>query len=578
MRPATARADRAAQPDARDAARQYIARGWSVVDVPARAKAPTRHDWQHARLTADDIDPAGNIGLLLGEPSGGLTDVDLDAPEAIAAAPYLLPQTDMVHGRASRPASHWWYVITGDEARTTRYRDPHGATLIELRSTGAQTIVPPSTHPSGEVLTWESDGEPARVDATTLRRAVARVAACAMVARRWPQGSRHEVALALAGLLLRGGVAEDGAARFVEAVARVASDSEWRDRVRAVHDTYADTGPRTGGPRLAQLLPDGEQVVAKLREWLGLRGEIIEVARPPLRVVNVAEFLRLEFPARENILTPWLPRQGLALVHAWRGVGKTFFGLFVAAAAATAGRFLKWEAPIARHVLYVDGEMPGIVMQERLARIFAATTPSPDPDFLRLLTPDLQEHEMPDLSTERGQAAIEPHLAGVDLVVVDNVSTLCRSGVESEAESWLPVQGWSLALRRRGISALLFHHDGKAGLQRGTSRREDVLDSVIALKRPRDYRPEQGARFEVHFEKSRGFHGPDAEPFEASLIDDGAELVWTVASLEDRLTERVAALLKDGMRQRDAARELGIGVASINRHAKKARALGLLDG
>jgi hypothetical protein len=50
------------------------------------------------------------------------------------------------------------------------------------------------------------------------------------------------------------------------------------------------------------------------------------------------------------------------------------------------------------------------------------------------------------------------------------------------------------------------------------SRREDVLDTVVNLRRPEDY--EQGARFEVHFDKSRGFMGKDAEPFEATLSDD----------------------------------------------------------
>ena len=30
-----------------------------------------------------------------------------------------------------------------------------------------------------------------------------------------------------------------------------------------------------------------------------------------------------------------------------------------------------------------------------------------------------------------------------------------------------------------------------------------ALDTVIALRRPEDYSPEQGARFEIHFEKLR---------------------------------------------------------------------------
>src|SRR5262245_25946651 len=109
MRAAGARAE-ASQTDAREAARQYIARGFAVVPLPARSKRPERAGWQHGGFTADDIDPAGGIGLLLGELSGGLIDVDKDTPEAIAAARFFLPHTDMVHGRASARESHSWFI------------------------------------------------------------------------------------------------------------------------------------------------------------------------------------------------------------------------------------------------------------------------------------------------------------------------------------------------------------------------------------------------------------------------------------------------------------------------------------
>lgn len=71
------------------AARGYLARQWRPIPVPRAEKAPTRSKWQHVGVTVDDLRqyfPGGheNIGLLLGDPSGGLADVDLDAGEAIA--------------------------------------------------------------------------------------------------------------------------------------------------------------------------------------------------------------------------------------------------------------------------------------------------------------------------------------------------------------------------------------------------------------------------------------------------------------------------------------------------------------
>jgi RimJ/RimL family protein N-acetyltransferase len=69
------------------------------------------------------------------------------------------------------------------------------------------------------------------------------------------------------------------------------------------------------------------------------------------------------------------------------------------------------------------------------------------------------------------------------------LSALCRVSEENEAGDWVPIQSWILSLRRRGITVLLLHHAGKSGAQRGTLRREDLLDVVIKLKHPADYSP-----------------------------------------------------------------------------------------
>ena len=135
----------------------------------------------------------------------------------------------------------------------------------------------------------------------------------------------------------------------------------------------------------------------------------------------------------------------------------------------------------------------------------------------RLITPDFQDSGIRDIASSEGQADINEYIDDFDLVVIDNLSTLARSGRENEAESWLPIQEWALFLRKMGKSVLFVHHAGKGGQQRGTSRKEDVLDTVINLRRPQQYSPADGARFEVHFEKTRGFDGDDAKPFEATL-------------------------------------------------------------
>lgn len=291
-----------------------------------------------------------------------------------------------------------------------------------------------------------------------------------------------------------------------------------------------------------------------------------EAAR--LTPIALDEFLRRQFPPREMILAPWLPVAGLAMLYAPRGAGKTHTALGVAYAAASGGKFLRWQAPKPRRVLIIDGEMPAAALQERIARITAEEAQEPpDPAFLRILASDLHRDGLPDLSDPMSHRLFNDAIGNAELIIVDNLSTLCRTGRENEAESWGQVQGWALAKRREGKSVLFVHHAGKGGAQRGTSRREDVLDTVINLKRPEDYNPEEGARFEVHFEKARGFMGTDAEPFEATLSTRG----WTMRDLKDVLEDQVIALADEGLKQRDIAKELGKGLGTVNRILRKHR-------
>ena len=288
-----------------------------------------------------------------------------------------------------------------------------------------------------------------------------------------------------------------------------------------------------------------------------------------LVVLDIRDFLALDIKPRELILAPVIPFQGLVMVYAARGIGKTHFALHVSYAVASGQTVFRWKAATPRRVLYIDGEMPASAMQERIAGIVASYRQEPTPGFMRIITPDTQPDFMPNLATPEGQAAIAPYLEGVDLLVVDNLATLCRAGRENESEGWLPVQEWILSLRRRGMSALLVHHANKGGGQRGTSSREDVLDTVISLRRPQDYRPEEGARFEVHLEKARGIIGDDAKPFEAKLIQNGDALVWACRDIEDMELEMVARLHADGLPIRDIAEETGLSKSKVGRLVKR---------
>jgi putative DNA primase/helicase len=315
---------------------------------------------------------------------------------------------------------------------------------------------------------------------------------------------------------------------------------------------------------------DVVELIRGARQKFDIPDAAIEQAESaPLRAVGLQSFIKLDLPERKMLFGPWLPEQGLVMAFSETGMGKTYFALNVAYAVATDGEYLGWRATEQQRVLYLDGEMPARTMQDRSRAIAGLDPPEDLNDWFQVITPDLQEGVMPDLSTKEGQARIDPHLPGVKLVVIDHLSAFCRTGVENEAEGWLPMQSWILDLRRRGLSVLLIHHAGKSGLQRGTSRREDVLDTVIRLKRPKDYEPEDGARFEVHFTKHRGFAGEDASPIEAKLTTDGlGRAHWDVADLGDKLSEEIRELKADGLSIREIATRLGISKGKVERRLK----------
>lgn len=262
---------------ARDAARRELRRGRRPIPIPPGQKQPSHKEWQRLIMGEDDLDryfaDRSNVGVLNGVPSGNQVDADLDCPEALLIAPRRLPPTGSIFGRPGKPRSHRIYVCN-PLPQTNQFRDVDGAMLLELRSTGTQTLFPPSTHPSGEEVVWEEDGEPAGADGDALLAAAGWVAAACLLARHWPAtGGRQDAVLALAGGLLRLGWTAGETATFVSSVAEAAGDEETRKRVDAVEYTarrLSEHRTATGWRRLAQFV--GSDVVDRVRMWLGVQG------------------------------------------------------------------------------------------------------------------------------------------------------------------------------------------------------------------------------------------------------------------------------------------------------------------
>jgi AAA domain/MarR family len=295
-----------------------------------------------------------------------------------------------------------------------------------------------------------------------------------------------------------------------------------------------------------------------------------------LRIATIAELLTHTFPKREPVLAPAFTLGSLNMVFSQRGIGKTHTALGIAYAGASGNSFWTWTASRPFKTLYIDGEMPGEALQIRLAEIVKANEKEPGTDYFRLLTIDLNEGQMPDLSTLNGQIAIEDYCLDAELIIVDNLSCLCRSGRENEAESWLSIGEWAMRMRSLGKCVIFIHHAGKNNLQRGTSKREDILDVVLELKRPVDYQADQGARFTVNFTKARHLSGNDTQSFEAMLMTIDGKQTWTTKPASESTFDQVVELANLGLSQTDIAKELDINKSNVCRHLKTAKEKGLI--
>ncbi len=263
-----------------ETATDYRRRGWQPLPVPAfdknnpkkNGKNPNRTNWENFSADESELPKyfnghPQNIGVLLGSKSNGLTDIDLDSPEAVKMADYFLPKTEAVFGRTSKPRSHRLYV--SDFPKMEKFE--FGESIVEIRSTGGQTVFPPSMHETGEIIEWQNTGEPARIDAKDLRRAVALLASACIVSKFWRNGIRHELSLAVSGAMLNNGYTRSETENFIRAVCYASGDNELSDRLSAVKTT-AERRLRNekvfGFPKLADLTD--QKLASKVQDWLGV--------------------------------------------------------------------------------------------------------------------------------------------------------------------------------------------------------------------------------------------------------------------------------------------------------------------
>jgi putative DNA primase/helicase len=295
------------QPDMLTFVQEYLARGWALITLPSRSKKPATRGWQAERATVESFREAieagrnPNAGVMLGEPSGNLTRVDLDHPAAVRAAPVILPPTGLILGRDGNPRSGYFYRVEGSLSGSITIKDPTSsgdeATLIDLLWTGKMSVLPPSVHPEGGNYGWHEFKPAAVVTAEELERRVRYHGAASLLGIHWPEGARHDAAMAFCGGMLGDGVPQDDVELILRGILAAAQDEEFEDRMRCIQDTLDNLhlGKNVvGWTRFRDMVDD--RAIRKVRELVGvgqLRSQRASANASDLRTTDMGNAERL---------------------------------------------------------------------------------------------------------------------------------------------------------------------------------------------------------------------------------------------------------------------------------------------
>jgi hypothetical protein len=216
---------KSAQTSAAEAAKAYLARGWSVLPLRPRDKRPL-FAWehlQHQQPSEQDVAdwfrrwPEANIGIITGEISN-LIVLDIDPKHGGDVA---LERLEQRFGELSPTVE----AITGGDGRHLYFAHPGGLTRnraglaqgIDLRGDGGYIVAPPSIHPTGVPYEWAPGRSPDDITLAPLPRWILVPVRGPRVGRslpQWrqlvregvPEGQRNTTIASLTGHLLWHGV------------------------------------------------------------------------------------------------------------------------------------------------------------------------------------------------------------------------------------------------------------------------------------------------------------------------------------------------------------------------------------
>lgn len=211
-----------------------------------------------------------------------------------------------------------------------------------------------------------------------------------------------------------------------------------------------------------------------------------------------------------DILTGLIREGEQVLLYSATGSYKSWLATAIWLAAAnasevakTASGASKWKAPQCRKVLLIDGELDQYDLGDRLNKL----CPNYGDASGLVLMRQAQDINVafPDLANCDDQIKLIQycHDEGVELLILDNLTTLANVADENASSAMKPLLDMLLKLKAAGIATVLVHHSNKGDNgYRGSTALATTFNAIIKLKRDK---VEHGL-FSLVFEKARNNH------------------------------------------------------------------------
>ncbi len=269
-----------ASPEGLDLLRKYEAAGFKTLKVGDNKNGVER-GWQEKRAPLEEItrhvERGGNVGLQMGAVSDWLCAVDPDCSEAQELANLFLPSGTLQQRKGDEPPSTYFYRSPGLGFRT--FKDLDGKTIMDLKASnngkGHLVVVEPSVHtkkgPYRFVGGFDA-GKILEVPSDELQAAVGQLAVASLIARYLPQKGRHDLAMALAGYMIRSGETPKIVLKILQGAWEVnnAPEEGMRDLESIVRDTakkLKNNEPVKGGRTLENTISGMPKKIATFLGW-----------------------------------------------------------------------------------------------------------------------------------------------------------------------------------------------------------------------------------------------------------------------------------------------------------------------